>query len=89
VLARGWSRFLEDIFETLLDVYAEAADKTSRLYENPFWERFYADSGQLGLSQAILAQNHHPESGHWRSAHGDFVVPDGRMGPEKNEGEDR
>ena len=78
VLARAWSRFVEEVFETLLDVYAEAADKTSRLYENPFWERFYADSGQPGLSQAILAQNHHPESGRWRVAHGDFVVPEGK-----------
>lgn len=89
VLARGWSRLLEDIFETLLDVQSEAADKAGRLYENPFWERFYADSGQTGLSQAILAQNHHPESGRWRAAHGDFVVPDERTGEEKDESEGR
>ena len=83
VLALAWSRLLEDVFETLFDVYAEAADKTNHLYENPFWERYYADSGQPGLSQAVLAHNHHPESGRWRVAHGDFVEPD--EGREKSE----
>lgn len=75
-IARIWARCLEMLFEPMADVTSQARDRSFHLYQNPFWERFWRESGMKGRSEDLSLRNRHPKSGSWMNESAEFVLPD-------------